>query len=378
MIKTILDNFNCAEYIEPFLLCTFILALIISYSSFAPLMYVAIKKQLVDVPDSRSEHSKIVPTLGGVSVFISLVLVMSLAGALLNSKMFLILTGGTTMLFFLGLKDDLIVLSPKKKFLGQLLVSFLLVIITDTRLIGFSNIFSVVELPYIVSVLFTVFVFILIVNAYNLIDGVDGLAGSVALCAAIVFGVLFYQTGNNDAATVAFILAGALIPFLRVNFSSKRKMFMGDTGSMIIGFLLAFFAVRFIADSQINEASVYHNSAPVISIAILFFPLLDTLRIFIIRIFVLKTSPFQADKNHIHHHLVKLGLNHKKTTAVVVLINALVIVLAFMLINIEIHFQLAILILLGTMLFTLPFAVKAKKKIAIKKIMAKKQQLDSV
>ncbi|WP_412984124.1 MraY family glycosyltransferase [Pontimicrobium sp. IMCC45349] len=378
MIKTILDNFNCAEYIEPFLLCTFILALIISYSSFAPLMYVAIKKQLVDVPDSRSEHSKIVPTLGGVSVFISLVLVMSLAGALLNSRMFLILTGGTTMLFFLGLKDDLIVLSPKKKFLGQLLVSFLLVIITDTRLIGFSNIFSVVELPYVVSVLFTVFVFILIINAYNLIDGVDGLAGSVALCAAIVFGVLFYQTGNNDAATVAFILAGALIPFLRVNFSSKRKMFMGDTGSMIIGFLLAFFAVRFIADSQVNETSIYYNSAPVISIAVLFFPLLDTLRIFIIRIFVLKTSPFQADKNHIHHHLVKLGLNHKKTTAVVVLINALVIVIAFMLVNIEIHFQLALLIVLGTMLFTLPFAIKAKRRVTIKKVVAKKQQLDSV
>ena len=135
------------------------------------------------------------------------------------------------------------------------------------------------------SILFTVFVFILIINAFNLIDGIDGLAGSIALFASLIFGVLFYQTGNVNVATLAFALIGALIPFLKRNFSRHNKIFMGDTGSMIIGFLLALFVVSFLSNSYFLEDAYYKKSAPVIAIAILFFPLMDTLRIFIIRIF---------------------------------------------------------------------------------------------
>ena len=375
MIKTLLDNFKCIEYIEFFLLGGFILSLIISYTSYAPLLYIAIKKKLVDVPGERSEHTNIVPTLGGVGIYISLMLVMSIAGSMLNSRIMLLMAGGITMLFFLGLKDDLIELSPKKKFLGQLLAAFLLVVLTDTRIIGLSNIFSIEELPYWVSVGFTVFVFILIINAYNLIDGIDGLAGSIALCMSLVFGMLFYQTNNSSAATIAFVLAGALIPFLRVNFSSKRKMFMGDTGSMIIGFVLAFLAVRFIADAQLVPKTIYVKSAPIIALAVLFFPLLDTFRIFFIRIFVLKTSPFKADKNHIHHRMLLLGLSHKETTGVIVFVNVLIIVLAFGMASLEIHLQLLSLIVYGSMLFGLPFVVKPKRIAQTKKNTSKKQLL---
>ena len=366
LIKKLLDNFNILEHLELWLLGTFLLALYIAYRSYGPIIYIAIKKHLVDEPDKRSVHTNNTPTLGGVGIFISLILVMSLAGSILNSRNLLILAGGITLLFFLGLKDDLLVLSPRKKFLGQLLASFLFVTITDVRILGFSNILSVEVLPYWVSIGFTVFVFVLIINAYNLIDGIDGLAGSVALLASLVFGMLFYQASYIGSATLTFALAGALIAFLRLNFSKKNKIFMGDTGSLIVGFMLAVFAVSYISYSQGQTALGAKDSSPIMAVAILFFPLMDTLRIFFIRIVVHKTSPFLADKNHIHHRLLSLGYSHKQTTVIIIILNALVIGFGFAIANLEIHLQLLLLVGFGLMLFLLPFLKKAKNRPAVK------------
>ncbi|MGB5418846.1 MraY family glycosyltransferase [Algibacter sp.] len=307
MIKEFLNNFDVTAHLELWLLSTFLLALFIAYRSYGPIMYIAIKKHLMDKPDDRSVHTNSTPTLGGVGIYISLVLVICLAGVVLNSKSLLVLAGGLNILFFLGLKDDLLVLSARKKFLGQLIASFLFVTITDIRIRGFSNIFSVEVLPYWVSIGFTVFVFILIINAYNLIDGIDGLAGSIALLASLVFGWLFYRVNYIGSATLTAALAGALLPFLRLNASKKNKIFMGDTGSLIVGFMLAVFAVSYISYVQSNTPIGAKDSSPLIALSILFFPLMDTLRIFFVRIFIYKTSPFLADKNHIHHRLLDLG-----------------------------------------------------------------------
>ena len=256
MIKELLQNFNLLDHMELWLIGIGLLAFYISFRSFGPIMTIAKEKHLMDEPDSRSVHSVNVPTLGGIGIFISLILVISLAGSILNSRNLLIMAGAITLLFFLGLKDDLLVLSPRKKFLGQLLASFLLVTITDIRIIGFSNMFSVEVLPYWVSIAFTVFVFVLIINALNLIDGVDGLAGSIALMASLVFGVLFYQANYIGSATLAVALAGTLLAFLRLNFSKTNKIFMGDTGSLVVGFMLAVFAVSYISYSQVKPLLV--------------------------------------------------------------------------------------------------------------------------
>ena len=366
MIKELLQNFNLLDHMELWLIGIGLLAFYISFRSFGPIMTIAKEKHLMDEPDSRSVHSVNVPTLGGIGIFISLILVISLAGSILNSRNLLIMAGAITLLFFLGLKDDLLVLSPRKKFLGQLLASFLLVTITDIRIIGFSNMFSVEVLPYWVSIAFTVFVFVLIINALNLIDGVDGLAGSIALMASLVFGVLFYQANYIGSATLAVALAGTLLAFLRLNFSKTNKIFMGDTGSLVVGFMLAVFAVSYISYSQIKTPLGATDSSPILTVAILFYPLMDTLRIFFIRIFIHKTSPFIADKNHIHHRILSLGYSHIQTTAIIIIFNILVIGFAYSIRSLEIHLQLLLLIGFGMGLYLLPFLKHARNRPAVK------------
>lgn len=141
---------------------------------------------------------------------------------------------------------------------------------------------------------------------------------------------------------------------------------MGDTGSMIVGFMLAVFAVSYISYSQSLTAIGAKDSSPILAVAILFFPLMDTLRIFFIRIFIHKTSPFVADKNHIHHRLLRLGYTHKQTTAILIIINMIVIGFAFCIQNLEIHLQLVLLIGFGILLFLLPFTKQVKNRPGVK------------
>lgn len=358
MIETLLKNFSPENNIVLWLLAAFLLALFIAYQTFPTILYVAKTKHLMDEPDSRSLHSHQTPTLGGIGIFIGLIVVMTIVGAFLNTKVLLLVMGGLTILFFLGLKDDLTVLSANKKFLGQLLASGLLIVFTDTRIIGFSRILDIDVLPYWISIGFTLFVYILIINAYNLIDGVDGLAGSIAFSVSGIFVYLFVRAGELSLATIAIALCGCLLAFLRLNFSNKNKIFMGDTGSMIVGFLLAFFTISFINMAQLDESSEYYRASPALAFALLFYPLIDTLRIFFIRIVVHKTSPFKADKNHIHHRFIKRGYSHKTTTLLIVIIQLIIIAITFNLLYLTLNTQIILLLLYGSALYMLPFLIK--------------------
>jgi UDP-N-acetylmuramyl pentapeptide phosphotransferase/UDP-N-acetylglucosamine-1-phosphate transferase len=195
----------------------------------------------------------------------------------------------------------------------------------------------------------------LVINAFNLIDGVDGLAGSLALMSCIAFGILFYLYDDISMVVLAASAVGSLISFLYFNFSKRRKMFMGDSGSMIFGFIIAVVAVRFIDTSESSNASLFHSSSPVLTLAILFFPLLDTLRIFFIRIVVHKKSPFAADNNHLHHRFLSCGFSHKQTTITIVLTNIVLIFVAYFSRNFDINWQLVLLLVSGTILYSLYF-----------------------
>ena len=357
MIKTLLEDFSPENNTALWLICAFVLAFLIAFRTFPTILYVANKKHLMDEPDSRSAHSDRTPTLGGIGIFFSLIVVMTIVGAFLNTKVLLLVMGGLTILFFLGLKDDLTVLSAVNKLIGQLFAAGLLIVFTDYRIIGFSSILDVYTLPYWVSIGFTLFVYILIINAYNIIDGVDGLAGTIALSASAIFVYLFVNANQLSLATIAIALCGALIAFLRLNFSGKNKIFMGDTGSMIVGFLLAFFTISFINMAQVDENSNYYNDAPALAFALLFYPLIDTLRIFFIRIVLLKKSPFKADKNHIHHRFIHHGFSHVKTTITIVVINVLIILIAFNLLDFKLNNQIISLLLYGSVLYYMPFVV---------------------
>ena len=355
MIQEILQYFDPLDYLELWLTIAFVIAFYMSYIAFPAIFNVAEAKHLMDEPGDRSIHSEKTPTLGGISIYLSLVVVITTTGALLDTKVLLLLLGGLTILFFLGLKDDLLVLSPKKKFLGQLLAAGLLIVFTDTRILGFSGLFGITILPYWFSVIFTFFVYVLLINAYNLIDGVDGLAGSLALFASAGFAFIFIQIKDVSMATIAVGTIGALLPFLRLNFSKQNKIFMGDTGSMIIGFLIAFFIVRFIGYSQTNISSQFHNSGPVLAFAIVFFPLLDTFRIFVIRLFIHKKNPFAADRNHLHHRFLQLGFSHMRTTFFIVLINVIIMIFAYLIKDLEIHVQFIMLLVTGSFLYSVFF-----------------------
>lgn len=358
MIKTLLENFSPENNAVVWLISAFILAFVIAHQTFPTILYVAKAKHLMDEPDSRSLHSDKTPTLGGIGIFFSIIVVITIVGAFLNTKVLLLVMGGLVILFFLGLKDDLTILSARKKFIGQLFAALLLIVFTDTRIIGFSSILEVYTLPYWVSIGFTLFVYILIINAYNLIDGVDGLAGTIAFCASGIFVYLFVNAEDLSLATIAIALCGALIAFLRLNFSKEDKIFMGDTGSMIVGFLLAFFTISFINMAQVDETSSYHKASPALAFALLFYPLIDTLRIFFIRIVIHKTSPFKADKNHIHHKFVQMGYSHKMTTLIICGTNVLIVVIAFNLLQLNLNTQIICLLGYGSVLYALPFLIK--------------------
>ena len=358
MIKTILDNFSPSDNIVLWLLAAFILAFYIAFKTFPTILYVSNSKHLMDEPDSRSMHTSKTPTLGGVGIFISLIVVMTICGAYLNTKTLLLTMGGLTILFFLGLKDDLTVLAPKRKLMGQFVTALLLIFFTDTRILSFSDILDIQTLPYWASISFTLFVYILIINAYNLIDGIDGLAGMIALVASVIFVYLFIKADELSLATIAVALAGSLLAFLRYNFSNKKKLFMGDTGSMVVGYLLAFFTISFIYKAQTEVLVEYQYSPPALALAILFYPLVDTFRIFFIRIFIHKTSPFKADKNHIHHQFIKHGYTPLMTTILISGINIIIVLIAFSLIMLTLNIQIVLLLLYGTTLYTLPFWYK--------------------
>ncbi|MEX2597950.1 MAG: MraY family glycosyltransferase [Salibacteraceae bacterium] len=320
------------------ILLTFLTALIVSVLSTPALIKVAYLKRLVDEPgDERKLHLRRIPTIGGIIIFAGTLFAyllwfpfeemadMADLGRALKDFQYI----GATMilLFFIGIKDDIIGTAPVKKLVGHLIVAFILVIMGDIRITSMYGIFDIYELPEWGSILLSIITYTAIVNAINLIDGVDGLAGGVGVIASVAMGTWFFIAGANQHAVLAFALAGSLIGFLVYNFS-PAKIFMGDSGSLTIGLILSILAIKLIeypVDGLPPE--LVGISRPVFAMAALVYPLIDTLRIFIYRI-LHGLSPFAADRNHIHHRLLDLGLGHRKTVLLIYVTSIFIILLS--------------------------------------------------
>ena len=275
--------------------------------------------------------------------------------------------GATMILLFLGIKDDLVLLSPRKKFVGQIIAAAMVIFMTDLRIMSFDGLLGIGELPYIASVVFTFFVFLLVVNAYNLIDGIDGLAGAIGIIASLSFGIFFALNEQLFLALVSFSLIGAVIGFLGFNFSKTHKLFMGDSGSLFIGYLLAYQGIAFLGVNESATASFVIAKAPILLLAVLSFPLLDTLRVFIIRARQGR-SPFSADRNHIHHRLLDIGLTHVQATLFIALINVMLIGLVLAMDDLYINVQLFISVFVGSALYLSPFLKIFKKDIPLEAV----------
>lgn len=312
---------------------SFLLALFVSMTSIPVIIRVARMKHLMDVPNIRSVHEDGIPTLGGVAIFASLVFPVLLFSDFSKEVGMNYMIASMVLLFFSGVKDDILVISATKKLLMQVIASLIVIIFSDIRIKSFYGIFGLSEIPYFDSILFSLFVYIVIINAYNLIDGIDGLAGGIGVIISLTFGTWFYISGNIEMATLAISLAGALIGFLYFNFSKKHKIFMGDTGSLIVGFVIAIMAIKFI-DLNSHYVHEYYaiRNAPTVAILILSIPLFDTLRMFTMRA-IRGKSPFMADKNHLHHLLLRNRFSHFESSLILYVTNLLIISLAFTLVQ---------------------------------------------
>lgn len=307
-MRIITTNLMFIEYSIFWIITAILLSALISYFTIPVIIKVSQLKKLADAPGSRSVHIKEIPNLGGVGIFLSIVVVTTFLGSFFLDKNLLVLLGSLTILFFTGLKDDLIELSPVSKLLGQLISVLSVILISDFRIDSLHGLMGIYQLSYSVSILLTLFMFILVINAYNLIDGVDGLAGGIGLVSSLIFGFFFFKANAPMMVFLSFAIVGSLGSFLVFNLSKKMKIFMGDTGSMIIGFLLAYQCVYFL-NINIAESKLFGVNAPLIALSILSFPLLDTCRVILVRL--KKRQPvFAADQNHIHHSLLRLGLKH--------------------------------------------------------------------
>ncbi|PIE99952.1 MAG: undecaprenyl-phosphate alpha-N-acetylglucosaminyl 1-phosphate transferase [Maribacter sp.] len=350
-----------------YFICLFaiLLAFILSDRMFPIIIYTVRIKNLMDEPGDRSTHSLKTPTLGGVGVFATFSVTVLLFGVFSGLQRpdllkLMGIIGSTTILLFLGVKDDLVALAPKKKMLGQIFSSALVIFATDIRINSFYSLFGIGELPYFVSVLFSMLVFVFIINAFNLIDGIDGLSGVIAILASTIFGLFFLANDNILMVVVSAVLIGALLGFLKYNLSDSdsKKLFLGDSGSMFVGFLLAFQAIYLVQMNHWEGTSFVIPNVPVFIMAVLSYPILDTLRVFIVRIRQ-KRSPFKADRNHIHHRILDLGLTHKQATSCIAITNFIIIIFTFLVGSLYINLQLYIVVVLVPLSYlVLYFVVK--------------------
>ena len=328
---------------------SFIVSLLITYFSIPTIIKISKKKNLMDVPGERSSHEKKIPNLGGIALFFAISVSASIFAYQLFD-LYKFLFASLVILLYIGVMDDIVVLRAYKKLIAQIIVSTMLVVGSDVRIRSLFGVFGIHEVNYFLSVMFSILTFIVLINAFNLIDGIDGLAGSYSVLCFSFFGISYFRLGEYNYPLVIFSTAiiGAVLGFLYFNLSDKsKKIFMGDTGSMLIGFLLAFTAMCFL-DIFIAKRGVYYylEAAPAIAVGILILPIVDTLNVIIIRL-AEKRSPLEADKNHIHHKLLRLGLSHKRATFYILIYFILIVMVAYFFRHVEVNLLLAILIALG-------------------------------
>lgn len=340
-----------------------VLAFLITFFAIPIIIQVSREKKLFDEPDERKVHKMVIPTLGGLGIFAGFILATML-GAPSGSSLLQYYAAAAIVIFFLGIKDDILVLSPAKKFIGQLIAAGILIKFGGVQITDMHGFLGIGKLPDIASIIFTLFTLIVIINSFNLIDGVDGLAGSLGLLTALVFGSYFFYAGQLMYAVMAFSLAGSLIGFLIYNFS-PAKIFMGDTGSLLIGLVNAILVTKFINFAGgAPDLKISMEAAPAIGFAVLIVPLFDTLRVFGLRI-LNRRSPFSGDRTHIHHFLLDLGFSHRSVTIFCVSANIGLIVLAVLFRNLGTTSVVGILLLTSLSLIGIIYYFRYRKNVLL-------------
>jgi UDP-GlcNAc:undecaprenyl-phosphate/decaprenyl-phosphate GlcNAc-1-phosphate transferase len=340
------------------------LGFIIALAILPPILKVAREKNLFDPPSERKLHTRAIPPLGGIAIFIGFILSTTLSSHGIDFYPLRYLMAALMLLFFIGLKDDLITVQARKKFLVQIIAAMVMILFGKLQLTHLHGLFGIHDIHPALGIPLSLFVLVAIINAFNLIDGIDGLASGLAIVACFVFGSWFFLAGHLQQSVVAFALAGSLIAFFLYNvFGNTNKIFMGDTGSLVVGMIIATLVIRFNEFNIGNPTPYAVNASPSVSFAIVILPLIDTLRVMTIRILSGK-SPFHPDKNHIHHRLLEFFPTHLTVTLIMVASNATIIGIALLMnhLFLNVTFQFAGIFVFSLLLSFIPSRILIWKK----------------
>ena len=292
---------------------------------------IAKTKGLVVRPNKRMSHTGDVPNIGGLNICFSFMLTYLLFeyDQLNQSQFFLI---GLFAIMAVGFIDDILILTPTAKLLGEALAGIALIGFADMRITHLHGIFGIEQIGTIPSYFISLLVLIAIINAINLIDGIDGLASGLGMLYCLFFALYFAAVGDKSWSILAICMIGSLAVFFIYNvFGHREKIFMGDSGSLLLGYLLTACVFHFCEMNAYHEVpEAFHmNAAPAVAICVLTVPIFDTIRVSLTRI-KQHRSPFKPDKNHIHHLLLRTGLNHIQTTCVLLSVSLVFIGLAIL------------------------------------------------
>ncbi|UJP63394.1 glycosyltransferase family 4 protein [Mongoliitalea daihaiensis] len=289
---------------------------------FLPVLIKILKKtNVIDVPGGRKIHKGFIPSMGGIGFVAATLLSVAIwfnFEDVVQTRYFLAAFG---LMFFVGLRDDLVDLTAWQKLGGQMVAAYMVVVVADIRLEGFYGFLGIWDIPVLISYGLSMFIILALTNSFNLIDGLDGLAGSLAIISFTFLGYWFFVTGLIPYALFSFACVGGVLSFLVFNWH-PAKIFMGDTGSLSLGFALSTLTILFInANGTMTQSDGILFMAPLATgMAVLIIPIYDTLRVFVRRIKRGK-SPMEADKSHIHHFLLRMGMRHDQVAMTLAVIK---------------------------------------------------------
>jgi UDP-N-acetylmuramyl pentapeptide phosphotransferase/UDP-N-acetylglucosamine-1-phosphate transferase len=307
-------------------------AFALTYFAIPSIIAIARNKQLYDVPIERSSHRKRTPSLGGIAIFSGVIFSILYWTPLGGPQRLQYVLCAMLILMLVGAKDDISSVSAQKKLISQVMAASILVLKSNVKLDSLYGLMGVHgQLSEPLTILLSIFTILVITNSFNLIDGINGLAGSLAVLIFTTFGLWFFVVDELPLATISFAVVGAVMAFLKYNYS-PAQIFMGDTGSLMLGLVSAFLAINFIVlNNDLPLSDPYRlQGGPAVAIGILLIPLFDTIRVFTTRL-IRGQSPMQADRRHIHHLLIDTGRSHTEATTILTGLSMIVIVLVFFL-----------------------------------------------
>lgn len=356
MLPYLVDTYTLFFYLAiAFIACAIVIL------SIPTVIHTSVKYDLFDKNDlHRKIHNRNISRLAGIAIVTSFTITTLLFTALIKFEEVGFLIASCIILAGLGLKDDIYGTSTGTKFFIQLLAACILVFLGGFRLTSLYGVFGIGDMPAFWAGLFSVVLIIFLNNAFNLIDGIDGLAGTTGIIANLIFGVFFAMMHQTAYAFIAFSLTGAIAGFLRYNWYPAR-IFMGDTGALITGLVTASLAIKFIELNKFSGGAIpFVYSAPAIAVSILIIPVFDSLRIFTVR--VLKgNSPFKGDRNHVHHRMERLGLKPPAIILITTGLNICLLALSILMQNVGNFFLIFFLIGI-CMVFDFVLFFKLRKK----------------